>query len=646
MNSKLFKLLALIILCALNSQLATVFAQGTMVAGGRQTLRGHVPRAVTDLKLQPIGRLPGAATLHLAIGLPMRNQESFKEFLKDLYTPGSPTFRKYLTPRQFTERFGPTEQDYQALIEFARSSGLTVTGTHPNRKLLDITASVADIERVFHVTMRLYQHPTEARAFYAPDVEPSLDLTVPVLAISGLDNYIIPHHLKVRAVTHAAGEKRIRYDQGGTGPEGSYSPKDLRAAYVPGVPYNGSGQSVGLLEFSGYNANLVVLYELTNKLSAPYPSLTPVQLDGANGSPTAEEATLDIEMAIAMAPGLNSVIVYELPSSTNYPAPPDDALNRMATDDLANQLSSSVGYSRSGNTDEIFQELAAQGQSFFQSSGDIGATTGSNVSPPFDDPYVTLVGGTELTMTANGGAWNGEVVWNDPSEYPYGESGGGISPTYALPWYQEGINMSVNGGSTTMRNMPDVAMVADNIVAYTDEGDLSNPGEWQGWSGTSIAAPLWAGFMACANQEAAKQSQESVGFANASIYWTGTHLGYTDCFHDITSGNNESPYAPSGDFVATTGYDLCTGWGSPIGQSTLNALISVQGALVYVQFGLSSPGNGTWSSPYNTMALGVANVPANGAIVIKGPGISSETMTISKPMTIQAVGGGAAIGKF
>src|SRR5271170_174879 len=106
----------------------------------------------------------------------------------------------------------------------------------------------------------------------------------------------------------------------------------------------------------------------------------------------------------------------------------------------------SVDYARSGNTDEIFQELAAQGQSFFQSSGDAGAATGAAVGSPFDDPYVTLVGGTELKMTANGGAWSSEAVWNNPAEYPYGESGGGISPTYSLPWYQLGIDMSANGG--------------------------------------------------------------------------------------------------------------------------------------------------------------------------------------------------------
>ena len=100
--------------------------------------------------------------------------------LREIYDPASPHYRQYLTPEQFTERFGPTEQDYQTVIDFMKANGLTVTGRHPNRTLLDVRGSVANIEKTFHLTMRVYQHPTENRTFYAPDVEPSLDLAVPL----------------------------------------------------------------------------------------------------------------------------------------------------------------------------------------------------------------------------------------------------------------------------------------------------------------------------------------------------------------------------------------------------------------------------------------------------------------------------------
>jgi subtilase family serine protease len=242
-------------------------------------------------------------------------------------------------------------------------------------------------------------------------------------------------------------------------------------------------------------------------------------------------------------------------------------------------------------------------------------------------------------MTAKGGAWSSEAVWNLGTN---GESGGGISPTYPILWWQEGISMSVNGGSTTMRNMPDVAMVADLVVVYLLESDLGTTNS-QYEDRTSVAAPLWAGFMALANELAAREGLPSVGFANPAIYAIGRGPNYTECFHDITIGNNENPYSPDA-FIACTGYDLCTGWGTPKGENLIEALAFTEGGLVYVQFGNQSPGNGTGSSPHNTMARGVAGVPTNGAILIKGPGSSSETMTVSKPMTIEAVGGAATIG--
>jgi subtilase family serine protease len=623
-----------------------LFALGTLPvsAAERQVLQGHVPKAVASLNLPATGRLPATTTLQLAIGLPWRNPAGLKNFLQELYTPGHPNFRKYLTPRQFTDQFGPTEEDYQALVAFARTNGLTVTGTFTNRALLDIKASVADIERVFHVTMRVYQHPTEARTFYAPDVEPSLDLALPVLHISGLDNYTLPHRLGQKAVKASGpGGANGTPTPTGSGPGHTYTASNIRTAYVPGLGLTGGGQSVGLLEYEGYYYDLIEDYEAYNGIPVNSVTVENWELDGASGTPGANygEAQVDIEMAIAMAPGLDSVIVYELPSTTNNP-PPDDALNFMAAQDLANQLSSSYGFEYSANTDEIFQELAAQGQSFFQSSGDAGALPSQYIPQPYDDPYITLVGGTELT-TGSGGAYSSETVLNDTSVYgPNGDgilSAGGISDEYAIPWYQEGINMSGNGGSTTMRNMPDVAIVADSIYAfYSETGTNAGP-----YLGTSLAAPLWAGFMALANEQAQNDGLPAVGFANPVIYAIGKGSSYNSCFHDITTGNNETPYSPN-EFSAVTCYDLCTGWGTPKGQALINALVSPPPSLVWVQFSAAAGGNGTWLHPYNTMAAGVSAVPANGAIWIKGPGSSTETPTITKPMSVRAVGGAATIG--
>jgi uncharacterized repeat protein (TIGR01451 family) len=530
--------------------------------------------AVTELHLPPVSQLSGSTNLHLAIGLPLRNKEELNNLLQQIYNPASPDYRRYLTPEQFTERFGPTEQDYQTLIAFAQANGLTVSGTHPNRVVLDVEGAVTDIEKAFHVKMRVYNHPTKARTFYAPDVEPSLDLAVTVLRISGLDNYTLPHPM-----VHQVAVDRVKNatPKSGSGPSGSYMGKDFRAAYAPGVTLTGSGQMVGLVEFDGYYANDITAYEATNGLSNV--TLKNVLLDGFNGTPTTgpnsgnAEVALDIEMAISMAPGLSKVIVYEAgPNGT-----PNDVLSQMVSDNQAKQLSCSWGWGGGpdATADQLFQQMAAQGQSFFSASGDSDAFVGDTSSQfPSDDPYITLVGGTTLTTTGAGGSYVSETVWNSGfvrSAMSYLGSSGGISTVYSIPIWQQAISMAANQGSTTMRNVPDVAMVADNVSIMADNGQQETV------VGTSCATPLWAGFVALANQQAVANGQSTVGLINSAIYAIGKGANYTTDLHDITTGNNEWS-ASSTEFTAVTGYDLCTGWGTPTGTNLIKALTGTVGA--------------------------------------------------------------------
>ena len=552
---------------------ATLFVlTATARAAERQVLHGHVPAVVAELNLQPLSRLPATTQLNLAIGLPLRNREALTNLLEQIYDPSSPQYHHYLAPEQFTEQFGPTEQDYQAVIDFAEANGLTVTGRHPNRALLDVRASVADIEKVFHVTMRVYQHPTEARTFYAPDTEPSLDLTVPVLHISGLNNYVIPHPKQL--IRKPSSRVKNAMPNVGSGPGGAYMGYDFRAAYLPGsTDLTGAGQVVGVFEFDGYYPNDITAYESQSGL--PNVELVNVLLDGFDGTPTTGpqsgngEVALDIEMAISMAPGLSRVIVYEAgPNGTG-----DDILSRMASDNQARQLSCSWGFGVDGpdpTADQFFQQMAAQGQSFFSASGDSDAFSGSTSEIfPSDDPYITQVGGTTLTTTGPGGDWVSETVWNEgnvPHEGYVGSSGG-ISTSYSIPSYQKGISMSANQGSTTMRNVPDVAMVGDNIAFVADNGEPETG------VGTSFATPLWAGFIALVNQQATTHGQPPVGFLNPAIYAIGKGANYTSDFHDITGGDNITSRSP-GAFFAVAGYDLCTGWGTPNGSGLIGALTS------------------------------------------------------------------------
>jgi hypothetical protein len=148
------------------------------------------------------------------------------------------------------------------------------------------------------------------------------------------------------------------------------------------------------------------------------------------------------------------------------------------------------------------------------------------------------------------------------SETAWSFSGGGISSVYPIPDWQQGIDMYGNHGSTTMRNLPDAAMVGDNAW------DMADDGQSFAVQGTSIATPLWAAFTALVNEQAAAGGKPTVGFLNPALYAIGKGAGYTECFHDIMTGDNTSTNNPD-LFFAVAGYDLCTGWGTPNGGTSL-----------------------------------------------------------------------------
>ncbi len=531
------------------------------------------PLAAGAQNAAPLGRLAGTNRLHLAIGLPLRDPEGLTKLLRELYDPSSPNYHHYLSVAEFTERFGPTPGDYEAVAAFAQSHGLQVVLRHPNRLVLDVEGTAGEVEQALHVQLNRYAHPAENREFYAPDGDPKLELGVSVLGISGLDNYALPRpRVQAKPLTGTADAM----PNTGSGPGGTYMGQNFRKAYAAGTTLTGTGQIVGLLEFDGYTASDITYYEAAAGL--PNVPLSNVLLDGFGGLPTGTggevEVSLDIEMAISMAPSLSQTIIYEAGPYGDW----HDMLSRMATDNLAKQISCSW-YIPDGPADPvadgIWQEMAVQGQTFFNASGD-GDSYYGLISFPGDSPYITQVGGTTLTMSGVGGSYQSETVWN------WGEgvgSGGGISTQYPIPSWQTNVSMAANYGSTTMRNTPDVAMTADNVYVRVDGQD------WD-VGGTSCAAPLWAGFMALVNQQAVIYGQPLVGFFNPTVYGVGGGSHYAAAFHDITTGNNGTPT----HFPAVAGYDLATGWGTPNGQPLINAIVPPDTLVISPDAGFTSAG--------------------------------------------------------
>lgn len=553
-------------------------------AAERQILKGHIPTAATVRE----GPLPDSTPLRLAIGLPLRNQPELEELLRELYDPHSPRYRRFLAPEQFTAEFGPTQADYQKAAAFAESMGLRIEATYSHRLVLDVSGTAGRIGKAFHVNLHYYRRPDKS-LFYAPDAEPSVELDVPLLHVSGLDNYHRPWP-KMR-------KSQGRWAKGGRGAGGTYQGMDFRDIYLPGAPatLNGAGQTVALVEFGGFYPSDITQYQTSANPSFTAPAAQTVLCDGFNGTPGTnssdlgdnDEVSLDIEMVNAMAPGAQ-VLVFEGPdtgklSQNQYDTAADDIFAAIAARPQCREISCSWGGFGDATAAAALTQMAAQGQGYYEAVGDYGAfvncnslTVTANQDPSlYLSPYETLVGGTSVNTTNPSGppVWSSETTWNDS----LGAGGGGICTGFlSIPSYQAPVPMGTNGGSTQWRDMPDISMVAANLLFVAENAQsghgYSGPGE-----GTSFASPLWAAFAALVNQEAEASGKGGMGFANPSVYSIGLGSSYANDFHDVADGSNNyfCTNPSSGPYTAVSGFDLATGWGSPKGTGFITDLVAL-----------------------------------------------------------------------
>jgi subtilase family serine protease len=550
----------------------------------------HVPAAVSDGAAKRIAPLPSSKRMKLAVNLPLRDEAGLKAFLQTLYDRSNPNYHHYLGVDEFTARFGPSASDYAAVESWATLNGFTVTSRASNRHILDIEGPVDVIDRALHVTMTSYRDTSRARVFFAPDREPTVDVGVPITMITGLDNFTLPQPRLKQNPSYAQGP--IAH-AGGSGPNGQFLPSDMGAAYYGEGPLTGAGQTVGVFSFDGYKTSDVDLYYTRTGMTSDVPinnvlvnGFSGLCGDGGDGCDDGEQV-LDITNVIGMAPGITQILFYEGDSGP-------DILNRMATDNIAKVLSCSWGSTDMGHVnDPIFEEFQAQGQTYANATGDDGSYDANAWLPPSLNPLILQVGGTRLTTDGPGGPWQAESAWPD--------SGGGFYNPAAEPippWQQiAGVINADNGGSTTQRNDPDVAA----------EGDFDNPtvsnGHFEtGYGGTSFAAPRWAGFIALANQRSVANGTGVLGFVNAAIYDIGTGADYADNFHDVASGSN-------GAFDAVAGYDLVTGWGSPVGDGLIGSVSGSTSAPGYV---ISAYPIAVAMTPGSTVTTGVNVAAING----------------------------------
>jgi subtilase family serine protease len=618
-----------------------VFVSVATLNSKAQSFMTHHMRDVTrNGEARFAGQLPQDRIMSLNIVLPLRDEVGLKKLLSDLYNPSSPSYRHFLTVPEFTARFGPSQQDYDAVVLFATMNGFTVIGGSRDGMDVQITGPVSAVESAFHVSMGTYRHPTEDRTFYAPDREPTTYLPFSLWHISGLDNFSLPHRMLVKKSDYAKAngidvDSVVSHATTGSGPAASFLGSDMRAAYYGGTALTGAGQNLGLLEFLGTDlADLNTYFQ--NVGQANNVPITLLSTDGtstscvdtrAGGNCDDTEQTLDMTQAIGMAPGLSSLVMYVGSTDTAM-------ISAMTTHNpLPTTIGCSWGWTPADpNTlDPYFKRMAAQGQTFFAASGDSSTWSKRNEAWPADDAYVVSVGGTDLVTSGAAGPWQSETAWVD--------SGGGISPdSIAIPSWQQlsGVINSTNHGSTTLRNGPDVSANA-NFTFYTcadQTACLANE-----YGGTSFAAPMWAGYLALVNQQLAANGAAPIGFINPTIYAQNVTSSYDADFHDISSGT-------SGSFSAVAGYDLVTGWGSPnaglisalTGSTTQTPAFTISASPTAVSVAAGSNG----ASTITTAVSG----GFNSAVALNASGAPSGVTVSFNPASIAAPGSGTSTVSF
>jgi subtilase family serine protease len=613
---------------------ATISSQAQPQSPVTRHTRDEVVKGTVPL----VGHLPATQTMDITFILQHRNQSELDQFLKDLYNPSHPSYRQFLTVEQFTEKYGPSREDYETVKAFAKANGLKILSTSRNRMTLRVRGTVQNIEKALNVTMGVYQHPTEARTFFGPDREPSPDMPVRLWAVGSLDTYSTPRPMVTKRDLNATQPSSVISNATtGSCPGASFCGSDMRAAYyVDGngsATLTGAGQSLGLFEFLGTDlVDLTTYYTNAGQTNNVPVTLTSVDTQSTscvfNKGCDDTEQTLDMTQALGMAPGMSSLVMWIGTGGLSGQTLDDPGiLNGMATASPLNaQLSCSWAWKPPDpTTDEpFFKEFAAQGQNFFVASGDAGNWAHAPFVWPADDDFITSVGGTDLTTTGAGGVWSTETGWVD--------GGGGISPnSFAIPSWQVAAAAGCAKCSQTLRNGPDVSANA-NFTFYVcadQEACTENL-----YGGTSFAAPMWAGYLALVNEQYLLNGHTtSLGFINPALYAIYAGSNYGTDFHNVTSGGNT--------LGCTVGYSLSCGLGSPNGSALVAALAGASSPSFTISASRSAVSLAQGRSGRLTITTAISG-GFDSAIALSATGQPTGVTVTFNPTSIPAPGSGTS----
>jgi hypothetical protein len=644
-NSTLRKYLGVTLLAFITPAIASA-QTATAASGGARNVAARITQAVDESRLtrlggntHPLARAEfdrGAAApdmpLHRMLLVLKRSPEqetALQQMLVSLQDKSSPSFHKWLTPEQFGEKFGPAEQDLQIVTSWLASHGFEVAGVSKGRVVIEFSGTVGQVLEAFHTT--IHQYVVNGEAHWANSGDPQIPTALaPVVAgVSTLHNFV--KHTNLASMTQYAYLQRR--------PKGSVDlcnvsqnpcpssdivhalgPADLSTIYnapnslnanPPGIPINGDSIKVGVIGRSNINVTDIQEFRGLFGLSSELFTQGNIILNGPDpgilGGLEEVEAVLDSSWAGAAAP--NATIEFVVSQTTETTDGVDLSEVYIIDNNLADVMTESfslceqeAGQALASAQAAVAEQAAAQGITFFASSGDSGAVC-SNTSTetiatqiPASLPFVTAVGGT-MFIANDTPFWGGvnneltlesalkyipEDVWNETfSDGSQGAGSGGVSTLFAAPPWQTGVT----GLHGTKRQVPDVSLTAaaghdPYIICVQDQGASCLPGSFVFLvGGTSASTPSFAGFMALVVESQINERQGQAGYVLydlaasemnspatlAACNSTGASAPVNTCvFNDVTTGNNvlAGEAGSTTDFQATAGYDLASGLGS------------------------------------------------------------------------------------
>jgi pseudomonalisin len=533
-------------------------------ADDRQEIRSALSPRLASADL--LGAADPDELLPMALTLQLQHQDELEALIAAQQLPGSPIYHRWLTPDQFAERFAPSADTYNALVDWLRGQGFTVR-TSAQRTRIDFSGTVRQVEGTFQVRMNRYRH--REREALANDRAPMLPARF-AGAVQAL-----------RLHTFRFAEPVVRINDG-SGVTTTMAPADIYTAYnvrdVLNHNIDGTGQTIAIVARSDFNASDVASFQQQFGVPVRPPIKVFPAGDPGIGSPNsacagyrnprrfnecvqAEEAEvlLDVQWAGALAPGAS--VLVDISDADIDPSLADIVDHHPE----AKIISVSFGVcerldpTAAGSWEALAAQAAAQGQTLLVAAGNDGADEcqdglGANVNALASPQHATAVGGTALTpgFDASGAATEraSEVVWNDGD----GASGGGVSTQVRKPAYQSGPGVPADG----FRDQPDVSFMASPLTSgYVIVVD----GQVMVIGGTSVATPSWAGIVALLNQAVAA---DGAGAVNDTLYSLGRdQFGNAGLptFFDIDAGDNS--FNRVRGFSAGPGFDLASGWGSP-----------------------------------------------------------------------------------